>query len=351
MGANIDQRAVAPFLLALLAIPALRAQNSDTPSKHTQPIAVVAGQNIYEDELQPLIQTQLRPLRQKEYEIKSKALEDLVSQKLLEAEAKKKGFTVAKLLEQEADAKVPDPSEAEVEAFYEGQKERYNRPFEDIKTQLRQSLKQARAQQARQEFQKRLRQQSEVSILLRPPKAQVAYDRLLVRGSAQAPVVIVEFSDFQCPYCRQVQPTLKSLLDKHKDRVSLAYRDFPVRQIHPNAQLAAEAARCAAEQGKFWEYHDLLFAHPEKLERAGLLEQARSLSLDEKQFDACLSSEKYKAQIEADVQDALRVGVSGTPGFFINGTYLDGSQPETAFEKIIQAELAASKQSPSAPSH
>ena len=131
--------------------------------------------------------------------------------------------------------------------------------------------------------------------------------------------------------------------------MSLAYRDLPLRDIHPQAQLAAEASRCAGEQGKFWEYHDLLFENQNKLNREGLVEQARTLKLDEKVFDACLSSGKYNAQIEQDRQMGMRAGVSGTPGFFINGNLLSGNLPQEAFEKTIEAELAAFRVQRTAP--
>ena len=156
--------------------------------------------------------------------------------------------------------------------------------------------------------------------------------------------MIVEFSDFQCPFCRKVQSTLKNLLEKYQGQVSLAYRDFPLRGRHSQAELAAEASRCAAEQGKFWEYHDLLFANGDKLSRAGAAEMAQSLNLDEKQFDACLASDKYTKQIEQDLQDGIRAGVEGTPGIFINGILLSGAQPEAAFEKIIRAQLEAPRE-------
>jgi len=304
---------------------------------------VVAGQTIYEDDLLPLVQAQLLQLRNQEYEVKSRALENLVNQKLLEAEAKKKGIPIGKLLEQEVDAKAPEPTEEELRAVYLSQKDKLNRPFEEVKAQFQQSLRQSKLQEARQEYLKHLREQAGVSILLRRPKVEVAYDPARLRGSATAPVIIVEFSDFQCPYCRQVQPTLKNLLAKYEGKVSLAYRDFPLREIHPQAQSAAEASRCAGEQGKFWKYHDLLFANPNKLNREGLVEHARNLKLDEKQFDSCVSSTKYKAKIEEDLQEGIRAGVNGTPGFFINGILLSGAQPEAAFERIIQAELATPK--------
>jgi protein-disulfide isomerase/tetratricopeptide (TPR) repeat protein len=179
------------------------------------------------------------------------------------------------------------------------------------------------------------------SDLPRPQRVEVAYDPARLRGSATAPVIIVEFSDFQCPFCRQVQQTLKNLLAKYQGQVSLAYRDFPLREIHPQAQLAAEASRCAGEQGKFWEYHDLLLAHPDKLNREGLVEHARNLKLDEKKFDSCLSSAKYKAKIEEDLQEGIRAGVNGTPGFFINGIFLMGAKAQAAFERLIETELSA----------
>ena len=116
---------------------------------------------------------------------------------------------------------------------------------------------------------------------------------------------------------------------------------MPLSQIHPFAYGAAEASRCAGEQGKFWEYHDLLFGDQAGLDRNGLIAKAAKLQLDAKQFDTCISSEKYKAQIQQDNQEGTRVGVNGTPGFFINGVFLNGAQPEFAFEKMIEEQLSA----------
>jgi protein-disulfide isomerase len=136
------------------------------------------------------------------------------------------------------------------------------------------------------------------------------------------------------------------VLAKHPDTVALAYRDMPMSKIHPFARKAAEAARCAGEQGKFWEYHDLLFADQSKLDQDGLMDKARTLKLDEQQFESCLSGEKFKGQIQQDSQDGMRAGVSGTPGFFINGIFMSGSQPESAFENLVQEQLSASSASP-----
>src|SRR6266571_1752864 len=203
--------------------------------------------------------------------------------------------------------------------------------------------------QNRQDYLKRVREHLEIPGSLQQAKTEVSFDPARLRGSPHVPVIIIEFSDFQCPLCRKVQPTLKSLLAKYEGQVSLAYRDFPLRGLHSQAELAAEASRCAVEQEKFWEYHDLLFGNPDKLNRAGVAGMAQSLGLNEKQFEACLSSGKYTKQIEQDLQDGIRAGVEGTPGIFINGILLSGAQPEAAFEKIIRAELAAPKEKRGSP--
>ena len=333
-------------LLLCCFIPAVAAaaQKAEAPTSKA-PIATVDGQDIYDDDLASLIQGQLLPLRNQEYEIKRKALDSLIEQKVLEAAAKKKGLTTDKLLAEEVDAKIPDPSDAEVEGYYLGLN--VKGPLADVKPRLRESLKQAKIQQARQDYLKSLRADSKVVVLLSAPRVEVAHDPARVRGNAKAPVMIVEFSDYQCPYCHQVEPTVKAVLAKYGDRVSLAYRDFPLTAIHSQAEISAEASRCALEQGKFWEYHDQLFT-ASKLEKDALLEYARNLKLDEKQFEACLTSEKYKADINKDEQDGRKAGVNGTPGFFINGVFLSGSQGQDAFARVIDDELSRKSQHPTA---
>jgi protein-disulfide isomerase len=327
-----------PLLLIISAFFAATspAQNAET-SKPKQLIATVEGQPIYDEDLSPSVEGQLQPLRSQEYEIKRKALDNLIEQKMLEAAAKKRGLTTEKLLDQEVNSKVPDPSDGELEGYYVGLG-RVTLPFVEVKDKLRDAYKQAKIQQARLDYLKTLRADSKVVVLLSAPRVAVAYDPARVRGNPKAPVMIVEFSDYQCPYCHSVEPTVKELLAKYGDRVSLAYRDFPLTTIHSQAQIAAEASRCALEQGKFWEYHDQLFT-TSKLEKDDLIEYARNLKLDDKQFGSCLTSEKYKAEIEKDLQEGKKAGISGTPGFFINGVALSGAQHMDAFARVIDDEL------------
>jgi predicted DsbA family dithiol-disulfide isomerase len=314
-----------------------KSQSADAP-KNKQPWAVVNGQPVYEDDLLPRLGSDLQRLRNQEYQLKQRALQNFILEKLWDAEAKKRGLTPEEYLEKEIDAKVPEPTDEEIAAQYQLLKDQWKKPLTEVKDQVKDSLKQGRVRQARREFFQRLWEGAGVTVLLEPPRVAVSHDPARVRGDAKAPVVIVEFSDYQCPYCRRVQPTLLALLERYKGKVALAYLDYPLREIHPQAQLAAEAARCAGEQGKFWEYHDLLFTQT-SLQRDILNAHAQRLGLEMQRFDACLGAGKYRGGVEADFQAGIRAGVGGTPAFFINGVFLDGAQSQTEFERIIDAEL------------
>ncbi|HEX6804407.1 MAG TPA: thioredoxin domain-containing protein [Terriglobales bacterium] len=319
------------------ALPSV-AQTADTP-KPKQVVATVGDQAIYDVDLASSAEGQLQSLHSQEYDIKRKALDSLIEQKMLDNAAKAKGITTEQLLHQEVDAKVKEPNDDTIEGFYLAQSARLNRPLDDaLKTQLRQAIKQSQLSQLRQDYLKQLRSNNKVVVLLSPPRVQVAHDPKRLRGNAKAPVMIVEFSDYQCPYCHQVEPTVKEILAKYGDKVSFSYRDFPLYSIHPFAMGAAEASRCAEEQGKFWEYHDQLFA-ASKLEKDALIQYARDLKLDDKQFESCLTSEKYKADIDKDELEGRNAGVNGTPGFFINGVFVNGAKPESEFTSIIDDEL------------
>jgi len=319
--------------LIILAAPA--------GSQETQPVATVEGEAISAQELSSTTTGQLLPLRNQEYDIQSKALEKLIRQKVLELAAQKKGESTEALLSEEVNRKVAAPTDAEVFAYYLAQKDRNRQSFVQVKDQLRETLKREEIQYARDAYLDRLRSQADVVVLLKPPRTQVTYDAARVKGNPQAAVVIVEFADFQCPFCRQEEGVLKNLLAKYGAEVALAYRDFPVAQLHPLAEQAAEASRCGGEQGKYWQVDDLLMAGG--LDSPNLKQYAHDLKLDEKQFASCLASGKYKAAIEDDRKDAERLGVAGTPSFFINGILMVGAEPEENVSRVIDQELARQK--------
>lgn len=163
-----------------------------------------------------------------------------------------------------------------------------------------------------------------------------------LKGSKNAPVTIIEFSDFQCPYCgRFYSQTLPQIEEKYikTGKVNFVYRDFPL-SFHQYAQKAAEAAECADEQGKFWEYHNKVFENQQSLNIANLKKWALDLNLDESKFNNCLDSGRYEEEVKKDFQDGSTAGVTGTPAFFVNGILVEGAHPFESFKQIIEAELA-----------
>ena len=159
-------------------------------------------------------------------------------------------------------------------------------------------------------------------------------------GPEDAPVTVIEFSDFQCPYCKSFRDnTFDALQQKYGNKIRFVYRDFPLTSIHPEAMKAAEAADCANEQGKFWEIHDLLFSTQASIGVSNSKQLAQQLGLDADKCNQCLDSDKYAQEVQADMNDGNSYGVTGTPTFFINGVRLIGAQPLSAFTSVIDQEL------------
>jgi protein-disulfide isomerase len=204
--------------------------------------------------------------------------------------------------------------------------------------QIETTLRQARQAEARRRFVDTLRNKSRVRILLEAPRVEINAGTSPSRGPATAPVTIVEFSDFQCPYCRAASGTLKALEQRYGNKVRIVYRDFPLPN-HNDAPKASEAAACAHEQGRFWQMHDKLFEGRSGLQIAELKRYARDIGLDTVRFDACLDSGTREAVWRQNRAEGQRVGVSATPTFFINGRMLTGARPVEAFAEIIDEEL------------
>ena len=178
---------------------------------------------------------------------------------------------------------------------------------------------------------------------LEPPRVVVAAEGP-ARGAAEgAPVTIIEFSDFQCPYCRKVVPTIQQVLARYPDQVRFVYRHFPLGS-HGRARPAAEASMCADEQGKFWAFHDRLFQSPNALSDADLLRYAGELGLDQAAFTKCVEEGRFAAQVDRDLQAGREAGVTGTPAFFVNGVLISGSKPAEEFFELIDSELARAGQ-------
>jgi protein-disulfide isomerase len=322
------------LIAPLEATAAGKAQESAAPV-----VAVVNGKEITEQELLERVRGEVLKLEAQMYEARRNGVDELISEYLLEQAAKTRGLSAEQLLQQEVDSKVGEVTAKEVEEFYAANQGRIRKPLNEVRPQVINYLQQGKLSEARRAYLKGLREKAQVKVYLTPPIVEVSAEGAPFKGSQNAPITIIEFSDFQCSYCKRVLTVLNQVLERYPTQVKLAFRDFPIQNIHPQAQKAAEAAHCAAEQGKFWEYHDLLFEKQDSLPQADHVEHAKSLGLEVAAFQTCVDSRKYKEKVERNYADGVKAGVSGTPAFFINGRLLSGAQPLEAFKAVIDEEL------------
>jgi protein-disulfide isomerase len=282
-------------------------------------------------------------LSQALYEARRLAINELVEEALLDQTAASRRMDKAQIIEQEITSKVVPPSDDEVTAWYtQNQPRLQGATIDQVRVPIKAYLMQQRTQTVREEYMKGLRTNAVISVTLDPPRQVIARADRPAKGPAGAAVEMIEFSDFECPFCLNAFPTVKQVMSTYGDRIRLVYRHFPLPN-HPRARPAAEAAQCAHEQGKFWEYHDRLFGNQGLLGDDDLKQHAAQLGLDAGQFNGCYESKKYTADIDADMRAGSEAGVSGTPAFFINGRVLTGAQPFEAFKQIIDEELGAAR--------
>ncbi|HUK37412.1 MAG TPA: thioredoxin domain-containing protein [Vicinamibacterales bacterium] len=278
------------------------------------------------------------------YEARRNAIDDLTGEKLIDIEAKARGISTAALIDQEITSKIQTVTDADVSAWYNANQSRVQgASLDQVRAPIRNLLTQQRTAVVYQGFVEQLKLKTPVRIMLEPPRQKIATADSPSEGPADAPIELVEFSDFQCPFCLRAHPVVKQVLTTYGNKIRFVYRNYPLPS-HPNAFPAAEAAQCANEQGQFWAYHDRLFADQSKLSDADLKASAAALGLDAAKFNACVDAHKYKARIDTDMQAGNDAGVNGTPAFFINGRLLNGAQPYDEFKKVIDEELAAKRQ-------
>ena len=324
--------------------PPGQAQKQD-PST---PVARIGGQTITAGELDESVKKDLAQLDQQyqeqRYQLRHQALENMLRKRAFEAKAKQKNMTAEELVTKEIADKIPEPSDEEIRALYERAKAGGQQlpPFDQVKGDIARFIKSQKGQGAIVDYYDNLKKEMGIEMLLPPYEApKVAVDATgPSKGPAGAPITIVEFSDFECPYCVKAEPTVKALLAKYPNQVKLVYRDFPL-PMHSHAPKAAEAAHCAGDQGKYWEMHEKLFASQQKLDVPALKGYAKELGLDQGKFDKCIDSGDKAKVVEANKAAGSKVGVTGTPAFFINGRLISGAQPLEAFTAIVDQELKA----------
>jgi protein-disulfide isomerase len=316
--------------------------------------AQVNGQDITGKDVMdkvPNLKSDLNEIRRNEYEAKKRATDELVQQRLVEDEAKKQGVTVDKLLSQFESLKDKDVSKEDIATFLKQRNIDEKRLTKQEKDSVPQIIKMQRVYEARQKYVADLRSKANVKFLLtkpEEPKVDVNVGSGTPMGPASAKVTIVEFSDFQCPFCSRGRQRVDEIKAKYGDKVKVYFRNFPLEQIHPQAFHAAEAAACALEQGKFWEYHNQLFDHQSMYQEKDIVKNldknfinlAKEAKLDEKAFAECLKSGKHAAELRHDMEEAQKYGVNSTPTFFVNGHAVRGAQPIEAFSEIIDEELS-----------
>jgi protein-disulfide isomerase len=283
---------------------------------------------------------------QKVYDGRRAALDAIVADMVIGEAAKAKGVSADAYVEAEVAKRVKPVTDADVAAFYQANiNQMQGRSLESIAPVINRYLADQQKAIARQQLVADLRKGGPpVRVLFDAPRTKVdlaANDPAL--GAANAPVTIVEVSDFQCPFCQRAEPTLKRVRETYGDKVRIVWKDFPLTQIHPQALKAAEAARCAEEQGKFWEFHDRLFGNQQALQPDDLKKSAADLGLDAAKFNACFDSAKFADKVRDGMEAGRRLGVNSTPTRYLNGRLVSGAQPYEVFASMIDEELSRSK--------
>jgi protein-disulfide isomerase len=305
-------------------------------------LATVGNYRVTQGEVDRKVAAQL-------YDLRKQALDEIIDDYLVQRAAKKAGLKPDEYL----DRQIPHVTDHEAEQYYTQHKAQIDaqigdHSFDQIKPRLIAAMQHQRDQEGRDQLIQKLRAENHISVLMEAPRVSVASAGHPSRGTASAPVTIVEFSDFQCPFCRAAEGSLKEVQQKYGDQVRLVYMDFPLG-FHPHAMDAARAARCASDQDKFWPFHDALFLDQKKLDPNGLKQTAVKIGLDGNKFDSCFATAEHDAGIRKDMAEGNSLGVTGTPTFFINGREMVGAQPPVKFNEVIDEELARAKASANSP--
>ncbi len=312
------------------------------PAPNNEAAAKINGKVVTFDELLAGVESDVYEAEMKVYEIKYNQLRALVLKKFMEADSNYKGDN-DKFLDQYI-AKDVKVSDKEVDAFVIERKIPKNNLNEQLTARIKQFLLKEKKQQAIDAWIAKKTQGSPVEVYLKKPARPVKdipVGDSPFMGKADAKVTIVEFSDFQCPFCSRGSEIMSELKKKYGDKIKVVFKHYPL-PFHTMAPLASEAALCAEQQkkGNFWKMHDLMFADQQNLAKPALIEKAKKVGVKEADFVKCLDSRKNKSIVDADMALGQKVGVKSTPTFFVNGKMVNGAQPVEVFSEIIDEDLA-----------
>lgn len=329
----------APQAKGTAAAPAQAA--SDLPADTV--VATVEGEKVTLGTIDGEISSELKQAQTQYlsqiHDLREQAIERYIAKKLLTEEAKRRGLKDDEaLIQQEIEKGTPAPTEEEIKAFYDQNQARMGgAAFDQVKPRIKDFLWNQKKREAFGKLMEDLRGKAKVEVDLPSPTVTVEAKGPAL-GPKDAPVTIVAFSDFQCPYCARAVPTIHKVHDVYGDKVRIVFRNFPL-PFHENAKGAAAAGVCAAAQGKFWELHDKMFENQQQLDEAGLKKLAGEVGLDEAKFAECLKSADTTKEVDADIAAGKAAGVTGTPAFFVNGVMISGAQPFDAFKDAIDKAL------------
>ena len=320
------------------AMPALAASVGDSSTV----VAVVNGHSLTRADLDKRESAELTQAQYKYYLTERQAVEKLIDDEVVADQARKDKLSVDELLQRKVYSQLKTPSDSDLRAIFEVMQT--DQPYEKVRDDLKEQIMQRRRDKARKAYIEALRKQDNAQVMLDSPSVQVAATGAPTIGPTNAPVKVIEFADYQCPYCKQVHPELLKLREEFPQQMVLVYEDFPL-PMHPFAEKAAEASHCADEQGKFWEYHDGLFQHSGPLDADALKSVAQSLGLDQAKFSQCLDSGKEAPTVAKGLAEGHKLGLTGTPTFFINGHMIAGATKYDALKEMVAHQISSGSSS------
>lgn len=302
-------------------------------------VAIFNGGQVTVDDMNSTAFKELLKARQQLYQAQTNAARRAAYQALLQQQAAKEGVTADQLEKREIDKRVTAPEEKQIEQLMKRYRSRLPKDDAKARTTVVEALQRQARGKATNDFMTEMLRRAGFKLLLSPPRVPVAIAQDdPFEGPADAPVTIVEFSDFQCPYCARAAQALKQVRARYGKLVRVVHKPFPITS-HPRARQAAEAALCAADQGHFEAYHDWIFENRNKLSDEDLTQQAKTLGLDMKAFTDCYTSKAHHEYIQKSINEGHFLGVTATPTFFINGRLFEGAQPVERFDEMVDEEL------------
>ncbi|MBI2981703.1 MAG: DsbA family protein [Deltaproteobacteria bacterium] len=319
--------------------PSADASTSTVTPGAGAPLARFNGEPITEDHIRKIAGTRLVMAEIDLYDARKEGIDQYIQDRLLDSESKSKGVSQDELIKNNVTSKVK-VTDKDVEKFYNENRTRMGgKGLDEMRPQIVGMLTGQKNQEAFQAYLANLRKKADIAYLIAAPKLEVPEGDAPAMGPKDAPIRLVEYTDYECPFCGRARDAVNQVLKEYKGKVRYVIKDFPL-SFHKNAFKAHEAAHCAGEQGKYWDLNKKIWDNQRSIAEEDLKKYATEIKLKKKEFEDCLNSGKFASLIRQNVQEGQDVGVSGTPAFFINGRPLSGARPFAAFKEIIDGQLS-----------